>query len=167
MSDDIVERLKAKDAEWQSQCDKWLATAADMGVLDQWLQSEPLIRPTIEAEAAAEITRLRQELAEARERHESLKSLTIKCSERMDKDGSKALHAEADAFDLRSALEPFASWAANNVELVTGSVDGAGNVTPGYWQWKDAPMRDRIVDWFGPSDFGAAIRSLAEKETKG
>jgi len=65
MQTDIVERLRAKDAAWQEQCDKWLADAADMGVLDQWLQSEPLIRPTIEAEAAEVIATLRREVAEA------------------------------------------------------------------------------------------------------
>lgn len=45
------------------------------------------------------------------------------------------------------ALEPFATWAENEV-------DAEG--------WKNPPMRERIVDWFGPSDFRAAAEALTE-----
>lgn len=41
-----------------------------------------------------------------------------------------------------AALEPFTTFAANNVEKTD---DG--------WQWTGC-SRDRICDWFGPSDFG-------------
>lgn len=45
------------------------------------------------------------------------------------------------------ALEPFATWAENEV-------DAEG--------WKNPPMRERIVDWFGPSYFRAAAEALTQ-----
>lgn len=102
------------------------------------------------------------DLEKAREAHEALKALTIKRSDLLREAESKALLLEGELLDAQSALEPFASWGRNNVELVLGSVDADGQVTPGYWQWRDAQMRERVVDWFGPSDFGAAITTCIE-----
>lgn len=49
--------------------------------------------------------------------------------------------------NLREALEPFATFGENNVDD-QGWKDGCGG-------------RDRIVDWFGPSEFRAAKEALA------
>lgn len=56
----------------------------------------------------------------------------------------------------REALEPFATWAADN----TDSEGWAGNLCEG----------DRVRDWFGPSEFRAArtayqaLASLPEQD---
>lgn len=49
----------------------------------------------------------------------------------------------------REALEPFATFAETAVEK-----------TEGGWQWVNL-SRDRICDWFGPSDFGLAMHFLS------
>jgi hypothetical protein len=53
------------------------------------------------------------------------------------------------AQDLRSALEPFASWAQRNVDDSGWNDDGVTG------------CRERIVDWFGPSQFRAVMEAYA------
>jgi hypothetical protein len=51
---------------------------------------------------------------------------------------------------LRAALEPFATYGEGNVDE-HGWKEGCGG-------------RDRIVDWFGPSEFRAAKDALASTQ---
>ena len=53
---------------------------------------------------------------------------------------------------VREALEPMAS-------LADAFIDHEG--------WKSPPMRERIVDWFGPSDFRRARSVLAALQAAG
>lgn len=61
-----------------------------------------------------------------------------------------ALEAMPDVVGLREALEPFATFGADQV-------DDEG--------WNDTGLstkEERIVDWFGPSDFRRALAALAK-----
>lgn len=94
--------------------------------------------------ARAEIERLRGETflasAEAAEHH---RDNAIKM---WDEERKLRTTAEASLATMREALEPFASFAANNTDD-----DG--------WAGTQC-QRERIVDWFGPSDFITARRAL-------
>ncbi|WCP14536.1 hypothetical protein sphantq_02982 [Sphingobium sp. AntQ-1] len=57
--------------------------------------------------------------------------------------------SQTPAQDLRSALEPFASWAQRNVDDSGWNDDGVTG------------CRERIVDWFGPSQFRAVMEAYA------
>jgi len=65
----------------------------------------------------------------------------------------RATAAEAKVALLTEALKPFATFAENN----TDDEGWAGSTC----------QRDRIVDWFGPSDFRAARRALSEPDKEG
>ena len=72
-------------------------------------------------------------------------------------DASEAMAEAADELTaitakvalLTEALRPFATFAENNTDD-----DG----------WAGTCQRDRIVDWFVPSDFRAARRALSEPD---
>ena len=68
-------------------------------------------------------------------------------SDMMDIKTAQARVAQLEAKNarLREALKPFATF---------GQSDDGGDI-------RDGLMRDRICDWFGPSDFDAARSALA------
>lgn len=71
---------------------------------------------------SGEVERMRQQLEEAREAHESLKELTIKRSTRMNAAESKALMLEAELWDAREALKPFANCVfSDNADVTINS----------------------------------------------
>jgi hypothetical protein len=65
------------------------------------------------------------------------------------------LAAEAEVVRLREALRPFAGFAQSNVEAAVEE-EGRGRWTDG----KTGCQHERIVDWFGPSDFFIARAAL-------
>jgi hypothetical protein len=58
MTDDLVSRLRARDAEWQAMCDRWQQQADALGHGHIMRESDPIIRPTIYVEAAETIDAL-------------------------------------------------------------------------------------------------------------
>lgn len=58
MTDDLVSRLRARDAEWQAMCDRWQQQADEMGQGRVMRENDQIIRSTIYAEAAETITAL-------------------------------------------------------------------------------------------------------------
>lgn len=80
----------------------------------------------------------------------------------MSEQSIAAVEAELDRLkervaEMEAALEPFSTFAAHSVEAAD---DG--------WVWVTSG-RERICDWFGPSDFGLAKHALpaAPLPTKG
>lgn len=64
--------------------------------------------------------------------------------------------ANARIAKLEDALKPFAEFAKGNTEA---DEDWSGG------RWKESCCRnDRIVDWFGPSDFQKALEALDDKD---
>lgn len=55
--------------------------------------------------------------------------------------------------EIKQALMPFVAFAEHAIENVNGT-----------WVWKNNTQNERICDWFGPSDFGAALPSAAVAE---
>jgi hypothetical protein len=59
-------------------------------------------------------------------------------------------HPSCEVERLREALEPFSTFAETFVDE-----DG----------WQSSMRNERIVDWFGPSDFRRAAAALSTPET--
>lgn len=142
---EMVERLRAKDADWQRQCDAWEADARKSGVASDELLAafgpDGVIRKRIEAEAASLIERI------ARERDEARRSLTAVADfveEHWRGAGLSLTHEwiirnladfsneRTRAFDdlesrlasIREALEPFAQFAERNERWIKSAADG-------------------------------------------
>jgi Lar family restriction alleviation protein len=77
---------------------------------------------------------------------------------------ARVAELERENARLREALKPFATFADDNVEFVPFN---PLTMSQSYCWNADAVKNDRIFEWFGPTDFGAASAALQGGSSNG